>query len=348
MSAVPAPPQASEPVPLGAAGGEDLLGVRIGAALIDLALLYGLFVVLSVTIGGANTARDGVDFTLDGADTALYVGLVLVYYFALEATIGQSVGKLLVGLRVVGRDAGRPSVAAVAIRTLLRMVDWLPALYLAGFITMLATGARRQRIGDLAARTGIGRATPIRHRGLAAAATAFTLVLAVAGSVVYVATSDEDEGAQTYRDHGVSFDYPAAWQETTSKSEVSRRGTQLWGTTVAAAELDLVLVEAYRLNPPITAENLDAAASELEGLVQQFADQLGGSVLAGPEEISVAGKPGLWFRMTGTHEGTPIEARLVFVFDGTTEYYLNCQRTAEKAGEIEQGCEQILRTFKVD
>jgi hypothetical protein len=37
----------------------------------------------------------------------------------------------------------------------------------------------------------------------------------------------------------------------------------------------------------------------------------------------------------------------VFVVDGATEYETRCQHTAEKADEIERGCEQILRTFKV-
>ena len=148
MSVVPAEPQASEPVPPeplppAAAGGEDLLGVRIGTALIDLALLFGLLVVLSVTIGEASVG-DGFSFYLNSyADEALYLGLVLVYYFALEATIGQTVGKLLTGLRVVRPDGDRPSVSAVAIRTVVRLVDWLPLLYLVGFLTMLATGARR-------------------------------------------------------------------------------------------------------------------------------------------------------------------------------------------------------------
>jgi hypothetical protein len=122
----------------------------------------------------------------------LYLGLVLVYYFALEATIGQTVGKRLVGVRVVHGDGDRPSVGRVAIRTVVRLVDWLPLLYLVGFLTMLATGTRRQRLGDLAARTGIARAVPIRHRGLTAAAVASALVLVLAGSVVYVAASDED------------------------------------------------------------------------------------------------------------------------------------------------------------
>jgi uncharacterized RDD family membrane protein YckC len=78
--------------------------VRIGAALIDLALLFGLLVVLSVTIGEASMG-DGFSFSLNNnVDAALYLGLVLVYYFALEATIGQTVGKLLTGVRVVRAD----------------------------------------------------------------------------------------------------------------------------------------------------------------------------------------------------------------------------------------------------
>jgi uncharacterized RDD family membrane protein YckC len=350
MSVVPAEPPASEPVPPepvppAAAGGEDLLGVRSGAALIDLALLVALFVVLSVTIGEASVGGGGFSFSLNSiAAAALYFGLVLVYYFALEATIGQTVGKLLTGLRVVGRDGDRPSVGAVAIRTVVRLVDWLPLLYLVGFITMLATGARQQRLGDLAAKTGIARAAPIRHRDRAVAAVASTLILVVAGSVVYVAAFDED-GAQTYRGHGVSFDYLAGWEEL---PKFRAGGGEQWSAAVAAADLDLVVVTSYAPVGPVTAENLDAAKSEFEGLVQQLADQGGGTVQAGPEEVTVDGKPGLRFRLTGILDGTPYQSTLVLVFDGTTMYEINCQHTTEKADEIERGCEQILRTFKVD
>jgi len=253
MSVVPVPPQASEPVPPAAAGGEDLLGVRIGAALIDLALLFGLLVVLSATIGEASVG-DGFSFYLNSyADAALYLGLVLVYYFALEATIGQTVGKLLTGVRVVRADAARPSVGAVAIRTVVRVVDWLPLLYLVGFLTMLATGARRQRLGDLAAGTGIARAAPLRHRGAVGAVVASALALVLAGSVVYVAASDEEK---TCRGHGVSFDYLAGWEEGKTQARASSGPTdELWNAAVTAGHPDLVAVTAYRLNVPVTADN---------------------------------------------------------------------------------------------
>ncbi len=253
MSVVPVPPQASEPVPPAPAGGEDLLGVRIGAALIDLALLFGLLVVLSATIGEASVG-DGFSFYLNSyADAALYLGLVLVYYFALEATIGQTVGKLLTGVRVVRADAARPSVGAAAIRTVVRVVDWLPLLYLVGFLTMLATGARRQRLGDLAAGTGIARAAPLRHRGAVGAVVASALALVLAGSVVYVAASDEEK---TCRGHGVSFDDPAGWEEGKTQAQASSGPTdELWNAAVTAGHPDLVAVTAYRLNVPVTADN---------------------------------------------------------------------------------------------
>ena len=101
MSVGPAPSQASEPVPDASADGEDLLGLRIGAALIDLVLLLVLFVVLAVVVGETTVVGGAVSFSLDGAGFALYSALALLYYLVLEATIGQTVGKLLVGLRVV-------------------------------------------------------------------------------------------------------------------------------------------------------------------------------------------------------------------------------------------------------
>jgi uncharacterized RDD family membrane protein YckC len=45
----------------------------------------------------------------------------------------------------------------VAIRTILRLVDSLPFLYLLGFIVIMVT-PRRQRLGDLAGGTTVARA----------------------------------------------------------------------------------------------------------------------------------------------------------------------------------------------
>ena len=193
MNRIPEPEaESTEPASTAPPSREDLLGRRIGAALIDVALLSALGAILAATIG-ESTVGDGASYSFElyGVEAAVYYALVLLYYFALEAAFGQTVGKLLVGLRVVRTDGGRPSVAAIAVRTLLRVVDWLPFFYLVGFIAMLVTGERRQRLGDLAARTGVARALPVRHRSLAAAAVAL-VVLVLLGLSFYQATGDDD------------------------------------------------------------------------------------------------------------------------------------------------------------
>jgi hypothetical protein len=102
------------------------------------------------------------------------------------------------------------------------------------------------------------------------------------------------------------------------------------------------------LNIPVTAQNLDSVMPELASVVQQLAEKLGGAVRGGPEQLTVAGLPAARFRFTGTAQGTAIQHTVVFAFDDTTENAISCQHTAEKAEEIERGCEQIMRTFKVD
>jgi uncharacterized RDD family membrane protein YckC len=379
MSLSPEPAQTSEPVtsfpsfPQGGddqvpetpapvlPGQEDLLGPRIAAALIDLAVLLGLFIVVVLTIGEIGAEGGEFTFLLVGTDAVVYVILVLVYYFALEATIGQTVGKRLLGLRVLRSDGSRPSVLTIAIRTLLRIVDWLPLLYLTGFITMMVTGVRRQRLGDLAARTRVGRVPPARHRGITAAGLAVVLLLLMGLAVQQAAVSDGGTstqgtttggtttgGAKIYSDNGVSFEYPDSWQQITPQDDVSAGDSdQLWTTAVSTSEIDGVSVTAYRLKTPVTAQNLDAVTPEVVTLVQQLAEETGGVVQSGPEQLTVAGLPGLRFQVTATADGTAVQSTMVFAFADTTEYFFNCQYTPGEAEEIQRGCDQIIRTFTV-
>jgi uncharacterized RDD family membrane protein YckC len=194
-----------------------VLGRRVGAAVIDIALLTGLFVIMSLTVGQSSVSGEGFEFSLSLAWSLVYLALVLLYYFAAEAATGQTVGKRLLGVRVLRTDGSRPSAAAIAGRTLLRIIDWLAALYLTGFITILATGARRQRLGDLAARTGVARALPGQRRGLAFVPLALVF-LAVAGLSVY-RTSSSGAGPQAHNAPGSPTAAPSATGPSLTGSE---------------------------------------------------------------------------------------------------------------------------------
>jgi uncharacterized RDD family membrane protein YckC len=141
-------------------GSEDqteVLGRRIAAGLIDIGVLFVLFVVLGILIGDSRSGDGGASVYLEGVEFLVFLGLALAYYFVLEATTGQTLGKRLLGIRVRGLDGGDASSGATAVRTLLRLIDSLPLFYLLGFLVALAT-RRRQRLGDLAGRTLVTRA----------------------------------------------------------------------------------------------------------------------------------------------------------------------------------------------
>ncbi len=130
------------------ATGPQLDNRRVLAGLVDIAIVaVGAAVVLF-----AGDALSGDSGDVRGALGAVIAGWALYYYFALESGDGQTVGKKLMKLRVVRAD-GRPAgMREIAVRTILRVVDGV-GVYIVGLITMLATGERRQRIGDLAAGT---------------------------------------------------------------------------------------------------------------------------------------------------------------------------------------------------
>ncbi len=81
----------------------------------------------------------------------LLYGILCEYYWN-----GQTIGKWLLGLRVVDAAGLELQFYQVAIRNLIRSVDLFPVLGLLGGITMLCN-RRLQRLGDLAAGTVIVR-----------------------------------------------------------------------------------------------------------------------------------------------------------------------------------------------
>jgi uncharacterized RDD family membrane protein YckC len=121
--------------------GPALDNKRVAAALIDLLVLVLVGFLLGTLSGSYTTGARVVT-----------VAWVLYYYFALELLTGQTLGKKVMGLRVAQADGSPPELRQVAVRTVLRLVDGL-GVYLVGLIAMLATGQRRQRLGDLAAGT---------------------------------------------------------------------------------------------------------------------------------------------------------------------------------------------------
>jgi uncharacterized RDD family membrane protein YckC len=128
------------------------VGSRFVARLLDTLIQGSIIIALALAI--AYTAAPGIVRAL--AQVVLFL-VIFAYDVPFEVlNRGRTIGKVAAGIRVVG-DRGEPvHFFASAIRTILRVVDFLPIFYIAGVITMVAT-ERDQRLGDLAAGTLVVR-----------------------------------------------------------------------------------------------------------------------------------------------------------------------------------------------
>jgi uncharacterized RDD family membrane protein YckC len=132
------------------------IGSRFLAPFIDVLVITVIQIVL--TIGAA--ALGGIFNSIQVfALVELILSFILIagYFLISEAAWnGQTLGKRYVRLRAVG-DHGEPlTIGQAAIRNLVRIVDFLPAFYAIGIVTMFSN-SRAKRLGDFAAGTLVVR-----------------------------------------------------------------------------------------------------------------------------------------------------------------------------------------------
>jgi uncharacterized RDD family membrane protein YckC len=132
------------------------LGDRFIAFLLDTAFLFGLFAIVDAWVFTRWGSVEGSEMRLTTASLLIAVTLnatvFFLYGWLLEAAWGATLGKAMVGIRVVGTRQGR-SFSACALRNVLRIVDGL-GFYLVGTV-VAACSAARQRVGDMYAGTAV-------------------------------------------------------------------------------------------------------------------------------------------------------------------------------------------------
>jgi uncharacterized RDD family membrane protein YckC len=130
------------------------LGSRFVARLIDSLIQMGI--ILALTFGAFVFGGSEWDGYVVATVVVLSFLVMFAYDVPFEVLAGRTPGKSALGLRVVGRNGEAIDFMTSAVRNLLRIVDFLPAFYLVGSITIVAT-RHEQRLGDLAAGTYVVR-----------------------------------------------------------------------------------------------------------------------------------------------------------------------------------------------
>jgi uncharacterized RDD family membrane protein YckC len=126
---------------------------RALAYTVDLLVRAVILVVFSAVLSLASLGQSQVSGWKLGALLLLMFALEWGYFVACESFMnGRSVGKRMLGLRVVTRDGLPISFGSSVLRNLLRAADFLPTGYAVGLLTMMLD-SRFRRLGDWAADT---------------------------------------------------------------------------------------------------------------------------------------------------------------------------------------------------
>jgi uncharacterized RDD family membrane protein YckC len=132
------------------------LALRFVAVLLDALIVFLPLGIVVALLSGGGYAESGDGYANAGVNlggNAFWFLLILGvgYYIVCEAATGMTLGKRIVGIRVVGEDGEQLTYGAAVVRNLLRVVDAL-FFYLVGGLFAL-TSPRCQRLGDRAAHT---------------------------------------------------------------------------------------------------------------------------------------------------------------------------------------------------
>lgn len=227
------------------------IGSRFVAALLDYLLqsfVALLLVLIVVLIASGSSMEKAANNLPEKWAIAIFIAIPFLYlwgYFTLFEACwrGQTPGKRIMRLRVI-QQTGRPiSLFESMGRNLLRFIDWLPALYIIGIISMFAT-RRQQRLGDL-----------------------------VAGTLVV----HERELETPLENIGSSRTFTLASFQSTSSTPPPPRESKLPADAVALLNLaDLQALESYlarRLDVPIATREL-LAARLAENISRKMAFQI--------------------------------------------------------------------------
>lgn len=122
------------------------VGVRILAFAVDFLIKLVVIFILSIVLGMIGGLGSGI---------ALILFFLLQWFYPVYFEVwrdGRTPGKRRMQIRVVNDDGTPVTFAASLIRNLLRVVDFLPFLYVAGIVASVFS-KKFQRLGDMAAGT---------------------------------------------------------------------------------------------------------------------------------------------------------------------------------------------------
>ena len=136
------------------------LGDRIIGRLLDGLVLAGYVIAIILMIGFGNIDQF---FNNNGWMIIIIILPVVLYDLVSEIFLnGQSVGKKVMGIKVISLNGAQPALSQYLMRWVFRLVDFSMSGSLVAVI-MVAASQKKQRLGDLVAGTVLVKTKPRTH-----------------------------------------------------------------------------------------------------------------------------------------------------------------------------------------
>ncbi|MEO0374148.1 MAG: RDD family protein [Cyanobacteria bacterium P01_A01_bin.17] len=125
------------------------MGPRIIAGLIDLVIILLMSVIITLLSGLATSAGMQVS-----PPTFIGLGLFFFYPIGFEGILGATIGKMIMGQKIVKTNGFPIDLPTAIVRNILRPIDAIPFFlpYLTGLI-LIQSSPKQQRLGDRIAKT---------------------------------------------------------------------------------------------------------------------------------------------------------------------------------------------------
>lgn len=123
--------------------------IRLGAAIVDLVIIWLIGLVLGIFWGEWYTDSEGLGVKLTGFGKVAFVIAWVITIPLIEGIRGQTIGKKIAGIEVIRGNLQPTTVATSFIRHFLDVVDLM--LFIGLFVAAL--NAKKKRIGDFVAGT---------------------------------------------------------------------------------------------------------------------------------------------------------------------------------------------------
>jgi uncharacterized RDD family membrane protein YckC len=132
---------------------------RFLALMIDFFIFCAIFfpvtrIVKGVWVMSASDHRWGRGLFITDPLCIAFLVFMFLYFIFLEGLAGATLGKFIIGLRVIDTNGKKPGLLKSLLRNILRLIDSLPTLNILGIILIIIT-KENTRFGDMIAKTRV-------------------------------------------------------------------------------------------------------------------------------------------------------------------------------------------------